>query len=93
MSVVVPDEDVFYFVGFLHSSGFDDWQEFDLQNKELLQFCEDAGIEVKQYLPHFGSEREWMRHFGSKWRLFQERKDQFDPKMVFAPGQKIFDSN
>ncbi|KAF8034049.1 hypothetical protein BT93_C0358 [Corymbia citriodora subsp. variegata] len=93
MSAVVPDEDVFYFVGFLHACGFDDWQEFDLQNKELLQFCEDAGIEVKQYLPHFGSEPEWMRHFGSKWRLFRERKARFDPKMIFAPGQRIFDRN
>jgi len=49
MSTVIPDEDVFYKVGFLHSSGFGDWQEFDLQNKEVLRYCEDNGIKVKQY--------------------------------------------
>ncbi|XP_030530037.1 cytokinin dehydrogenase 3 [Rhodamnia argentea] len=93
MSAVVPDEDVFYTVGFLHSSGFDDWQRFDLQNKELLSFCEDAGIEVKHYLPNFGNEQEWTRHFGSKWRTFCNRKTRFDPKMIFSPGQRIFNRN
>ncbi|XP_010047562.1 cytokinin dehydrogenase 3 [Eucalyptus grandis] len=93
MSAVVPDEDVFYTVGFLHSSGFDDWQQFYLQNKELLSFCEDTGIELKHYLPSFGNEQEWMRHFGSKWRRFRQRKARFDPKMIFSPGQKIFNRN
>ncbi|XP_030543438.1 cytokinin dehydrogenase 3-like [Rhodamnia argentea] len=93
MSAVVPDEDVFYAVGFLHSSGFEDWQEFDLQNKEVLLFCEDNGIKVKQYLPNYSTEREWMQHFGPKWRTFQESKAQFDPKMLLSPGQRIFNHN
>ncbi|XP_039160565.1 cytokinin dehydrogenase 3 [Eucalyptus grandis] len=93
MSAVIPDEDVFYTVGFLHSSGFEDWQEFDLQNKEVLLFCENNGIKVKQYLPNYNTEREWMEHFGSKWRTFQESKAQFDPKMLLSPGQRIFNHN
>ncbi|XP_030543439.1 cytokinin dehydrogenase 3-like [Rhodamnia argentea] len=93
MSAVIPDEDVFYTVGFLHSSGFEDWQEFDLQNKEVLLFCEDNGIKVKQYLPNYNTEREWMQHFGPKWRTFQEGKAQFDPKMLLSPGQRIFNHN
>ncbi|XP_030456701.1 cytokinin dehydrogenase 3-like [Syzygium oleosum] len=93
MSAAIPDEDVFYTVGFLHSSGLGDWQEFDLQNKEVLLFCEDNGIKVKQYLPNYSTEREWMEHFGPKWRTFQESKAQFDPKMLLSPGQRIFNHN
>ncbi|KAF2302705.1 hypothetical protein GH714_001290 [Hevea brasiliensis] len=89
-SAVIPDEEVFYTVGFLHSSGFDDWQKYDDQNKELLKFCEKAGIKVKQYFPHDKSKEEWINHFGSKWRTFRERKALFDPKMMLSPGQRIF---
>ncbi|XP_010026880.1 cytokinin dehydrogenase 3 [Eucalyptus grandis] len=91
MSAVIPDEDVFYAVGFLHSSGFEDWQEFDLQNKEVLHFCEDNGI--KQYLPNYSTESDWIQHFGPKWRKFEENKAQFDPKMLLSPGQNIFNHN
>ncbi|KAJ6742801.1 GULONOLACTONE OXIDASE [Salix viminalis] len=90
MSAVIPDEDVFYTVGFLHSSGFDDWQAYDQQNKDILKFCHQAGIEIKQYLPLHNSYKEWINHFGSKWRRFRERKAQFDPKMMLSPGQRIF---
>ncbi|XP_030515232.1 cytokinin dehydrogenase 3-like [Rhodamnia argentea] len=93
MSAVTPDEDIFYTVEFLHSSGFGDWQELELQNKEVLRFCEDNGIKFKQYLPNYSTEREWMEHFGPKWRTFQERKAQFDPKMLLSPGQRIFNHN
>ncbi|PON48728.1 Cytokinin oxidase [Trema orientale] len=90
MSAVIPDEDVFYTVGFLHSGGFDDWESFDEQNKEILKFCEDAGINVKQYLPHYKTQEDWMKHFGSKWKTFIERKSKFDPKKILSPGQRIF---
>ncbi|KAB2072399.1 hypothetical protein ES319_A07G013100v1 [Gossypium barbadense] len=93
MSAVIPDEEIFYTVGFLHSSGFDDREAFDDQNKEILKFCEEAGIGVKQYLPHFTSKDEWVHHFGSKWETFQQRKFQFDPKMILSPGQRIFNNN
>jgi cytokinin dehydrogenase len=94
MSAVIPDEDVFYTIGFLHSSGFDDWEALDVQNKEILLFCNNAGIEVKQYLPkYYKTKEEWKNHFGKKWRAFQERKSQFDPKMILSPGQGIFNNN
>eukprot|EP00257_Ricinus_communis_P002706 XP_002514119.2 cytokinin dehydrogenase 3 [Ricinus communis] len=89
-SAVIPDEDVFYTVGFLHSSGFDDWQTYDDQNKDLLNYCDKAGIKVKQYFPHYTTKEEWTDHFGSKWRTFVERKAKFDPKRMLSPGQRIF---
>ncbi|XP_050220050.1 cytokinin dehydrogenase 3 [Mercurialis annua] len=89
-SAVIPDEDVFYTVGFLHSSGFDDWQTFDDQNKDLLKYCDKAGIKIKQYFPHYSTKEEWMKHFGPKWTTFQDRKIKYDPKMMLSPGQKIF---
>ncbi|KAJ7979346.1 Cytokinin dehydrogenase [Quillaja saponaria] len=93
MSVVIPDEDVFYTVAFLHSSGFDDWEAFDIQNREILQFCEIAGIQFKQYLPHYKRQQDWEKHFGKKWRSFKEKKSKFDPRNILSPGQRIFNHN
>ncbi|XP_038700766.1 cytokinin dehydrogenase 3-like [Tripterygium wilfordii] len=92
MSTVIPDEDVFYCVGFLHSSGNDGWEEFDEQIKEIMKFCDNAGIGVKQYLPYYTTKQEWINHFGPKWATFQDRKAKFDPKMLLSPGQRIFNS-
>ncbi|KAK7411929.1 hypothetical protein VNO78_03373 [Psophocarpus tetragonolobus] len=92
MSASIPDEDIFYTVGFLHSSGFDNWKAYDAQNKEILQFCNDSGIKVKQYLPHYRTQEDWTNHFGPKWRTFVERKHQFDPRMILSPGQRIFNN-
>ncbi|XP_027368752.1 cytokinin dehydrogenase 3-like [Abrus precatorius] len=93
MSAPIPDEDVFYTVGFLHSSGFDNWKAYDAQNREILKFCRDAGIKVKQYLANYNTQEDWKNHFGAKWRSFLERKHQFDPRMILSPGQKIFDNS
>ncbi|KAK4746804.1 hypothetical protein SAY87_025841 [Trapa incisa] len=90
MSASIPDEEVFYAVGFLHSSGLNDWQRFDRQNKQILQYCKDNGINVKQYLPQYHTKEDWESHFGSKWRTFLTRKSRFDPKMILSPGQRIF---
>jgi cytokinin dehydrogenase len=90
MSAVIPEEDVFYVVSLLRSSGFNMWEAFDRQNEEILQFCENVGIKVKTYLSHYETQESWIKHFGSKWGSFQERKAQFDPKMILAPGQRIF---
>ncbi|KAM1587280.1 hypothetical protein ACFX1X_026797 [Malus domestica] len=90
MSAVIPDEDVFYVVGLLHASGFNDWQAFDEVNRQLLQFCTDAGIRVKQYLPHYKTREDWKNHFGRKWQSFQDMKVRFDPNKILAPGQRIF---
>lgn len=91
-STVIPDEEVFYTIGFLHSSGFDDWKLFDEQNEEILEFCAKSGIEIKQYLPNYKTQRQWIDHFGSKWTTFRERKIKFDPKHILSPGQKIFNA-
>ncbi|KAA8523254.1 hypothetical protein F0562_009677 [Nyssa sinensis] len=92
MSAVIPDEDTSYSIGLLHSSGDNGWEDLDEQNNEILQFCDKVGIKAKQYLPHYRTKEEWMNHFGSKWDIFQERKAQFDPKMILSPGQRIFNS-
>ncbi|XP_022154741.1 cytokinin dehydrogenase 3-like [Momordica charantia] len=91
-STVIPDEEVFYTIGFLHSSGFGDWKSFDEQNEEILEFCAKSGIEIKQYLPHHNTKQQWIHHFGSKWTTFQERKMKFDPKHILSPGHKIFNA-
>ncbi|KAL0333771.1 UNVERIFIED_CONTAM: Cytokinin dehydrogenase 3 [Sesamum angustifolium] len=90
MSAVTPDEDVFYNVGFLHSGGVNESDVFEVFNSQVLGFCEKAGIKVKQYLPYHKSREEWIKHFGSKWSIFQQRKMKFDPKMILSPGQRIF---
>ncbi|KAF5743058.1 cytokinin dehydrogenase 3 [Tripterygium wilfordii] len=93
MSAMTPDEEIFYTVGFLHTSGVGDWQAFDDLNKEILEFCDGAGIKVKQYLPNHATKQEWIDHFGPKWGVFQERKTSFDPRMILSPGQRIFNNN
>ncbi|CAI9100596.1 OLC1v1037725C3 [Oldenlandia corymbosa var. corymbosa] len=90
MSAVTPQEDTFYCVGFLHSGNDEDWKALDDQNNEILEFCEENGIKIKQYLPHYKTEEDWENHFGSKWNTFRERKARFDPKMILSPGQRIF---
>ncbi|XP_059284197.1 cytokinin dehydrogenase 3-like isoform X1 [Lycium ferocissimum] len=90
MSVVIPEEETFYCVGLLHSCGFNDWESLDGQNEEILNYCEKKGLKIKQYLPHYRTKEAWMNHFGKKWEVFQQRKSQFDPKMILSPGQKIF---
>ncbi|KAE8658172.1 Cytokinin dehydrogenase 2 [Hibiscus syriacus] len=92
MSASIPDEEIFYTVGFLLASGFDNWQTYDDQNMAVLQFCQNAGIEVKQYLPDYTTKDDWSRHFGPKWNAFQQKKQQFDPKFLLSPGQSIFNS-
>lgn len=92
MSAVIPDEDIFYTLGLLHSCGTQERDYFHHQNNEIIRFCEEAGIEIKQYLPHYDSNQDWMKHFGPKWKTFQERKMVFDPRMILSPGQNIFSS-
>ncbi|KAJ6352181.1 hypothetical protein OIU76_001403 [Salix suchowensis] len=94
-SVVTPDEEVFYLVALLRSA-LDNGEETQSleyltdQNREILNFCDDAGIKVKQYLPHYTTREEWMDHFGDKWDQFYQRKMEFDPRRILATGQRIF---
>lgn len=92
MSAVTPDEDIFYTLGLLHSCGAQEWGYFHHQNNEIIRFCEEQGIQIKQYLPHYESKQDWMKHFGPKWKTFQERKLMFDPRFILSPGQNIFAS-
>ncbi|KAK6120361.1 hypothetical protein DH2020_045899 [Rehmannia glutinosa] len=92
MSAVIPDEDIFYTLGLLHSSRPDQSGNFDKLNNEIIEFCEKAGIKIKQYLPHYKSKKDWMKHYGPKWNTFQETKTKYDPKMILSPGQRIFNS-
>ncbi|KAI9123228.1 hypothetical protein K1719_006117 [Acacia pycnantha] len=90
MSAMIPDEDIFYVVSFLHTSTYDQMEAYTEQNQMVLQFCEEAGIQIKKYLPQNLTRKQWMDHFGDKWKLFQQRKVQYDPKHILSPGQAIF---
>lgn len=94
-SVVTPEEEVFYLVALLRSA-LDTGEEIHSleylsnQNRQILRFCNDTGIKVKQYLPHYTTQHEWMDHYGDKWGQFRQRKFEFDPKHILATGQRIF---
>ncbi|KAJ1401313.1 Oxygen oxidoreductase covalent FAD-binding site, partial [Sesbania bispinosa] len=90
-SVVTPEEDVFYLVAFLRSALDTETLEYLInQNRQILRFCHDSEIKVKQYLPHYTTQQEWMDHFGDKWTQFNAMKMQFDPRRILATGQRIF---
>lgn len=91
-SVVTPDEDLFYLVAFLRSALDAETLEYlTNQNRQILRFCHDSEIKVKQYLPHYTTQQEWMDHFGDKWTQFNAMKMQFDPRRILATGQRIFE--
>ncbi|CAN1157955.1 Cytokinin dehydrogenase 3 [Linum perenne] len=90
MSAVIPDEDIFYSFGLLIITEVGDWQKYFDQNADILEYCANARIEVKQYLPTYSNQADWIRHFGAKWPIFQQRKAKFDPNFILSPGQKIF---
>ncbi|WOG91989.1 hypothetical protein DCAR_0311245 [Daucus carota subsp. sativus] len=97
-SVVTPDEEVFYLVALLRSAldGGEETQTLKYlsdQNRQILRFCDDAGIKIKQYLPHYNTQKQWMDHFGDKWPTIYQRKMEFDPKHILATGQRIFQPN
>ncbi|XP_065023031.1 cytokinin dehydrogenase 4 isoform X1 [Musa acuminata AAA Group] len=93
-SAVIPDEEVFYLVAFLSSapssSDHDNLERALKQNDKILDFCNKAGIQMKQYLPHYTTQEEWKAHFGDRWELFAHRKGIYDPLSILAPGQRIF---
>ncbi|KAF5821297.1 putative cytokinin dehydrogenase [Helianthus annuus] len=94
-SMVTPKENVFYLVAFLSSAmpsstGTDSLENILSQNKRILQVCETANLETKQYLPHYNTQEEWKKHFGSQWEVFVRRKFRYDPLAILTPGQRIF---
>ncbi|XP_024975304.1 cytokinin dehydrogenase 1-like [Cynara cardunculus var. scolymus] len=94
-SMVTPKEDVFYLVAFLSSAmpsstGKDSLEYILSQNKRILDVCETAKLDTKQYLPHYSTQEEWKTHFGSQWEVFVRRKFTYDPLAILTPGQRIF---
>ncbi|TVU34915.1 hypothetical protein EJB05_16771 [Eragrostis curvula] len=93
-SVVTPDEDVFYLVAFLRSAlpgAAQSLDELAQQNQRILEFCAEAGIGAKQYLPNHKAPHEWAEHFGAaRWERFARLKAEYDPRAILATGQGIF---
>ncbi|KAF6155786.1 hypothetical protein GIB67_007433 [Kingdonia uniflora] len=92
-SAVTPEGDVFYSVWLLRTTGKGNKAIVDFimnQNQEILNFCKKAEIKVRQYLPYYEKQKEWVDHYGDKWDLFRKRKMEFDPKHILATGQHIF---
>ncbi|KAF7065402.1 hypothetical protein CFC21_071507 [Triticum aestivum] len=90
-SVVIPDEEVFYLVGFLPSAiGPHSIKRTLNLNNQIIEFSNKASIGVKQYLPNYATEPEWKAHYGARWDAFQQRKNTYDPLAILAPGQRIF---
>jgi cytokinin dehydrogenase len=89
---MIPDEEIFYTFGLLRSATGDNLQLLEDQNEEILQFCVTAGINYKQYLPHYTTTNGWKKHFGTKWDNFLEMKLKYDPKLILSPGSCILSS-
>ncbi|CAL4973759.1 unnamed protein product [Urochloa decumbens] len=95
-SVVTPDEEVFYLVAFLRSAlpGAPEslsTEALARQNQLILDFCAEAGIGAKQYLPNHKAQDDWIEHFGAaRWERFARLKAEYDPRAILATGQGIF---
>lgn len=94
---MTPEEEVFYLVALLRSAvengneSQTTLENLGNQNRDILKFCKDSGIGIKEYLPHYSTQQEWKEHFGEKkWEKFKEMKLQFDPKHILSTGQLIF---
>ncbi|KAM7518213.1 hypothetical protein LguiB_017175 [Lonicera macranthoides] len=94
-SVMIPKEEVFYLVALLRSA-LDNGEETQSleylknQNSRILRFCENERIKIKQYLPHYTTQQQWMDHFEEKWSRIYHMKMEFDPRHILATGQQIF---
>lgn len=90
-SAVIPDEEIFYLVALLSSAPSHGSLDRALkQNTEIVEFCNKAGIKMKQYLPYYTTQEEWSGHYGDRWKMFGHRKRTYDPLSILAPGQRIF---
>jgi cytokinin dehydrogenase len=92
MSVMIPDEEIFYTIGILRSATGKKLEKMLDQNKKILDFCTMEGIAFKQYMPHYTTKEGWMKHYGPKWGKFVELKMKYDPKGFLAPGLNIYTS-
>uniref|UniRef100_A0A0E0CI18 cytokinin dehydrogenase n=1 Tax=Oryza meridionalis TaxID=40149 RepID=A0A0E0CI18_9ORYZ len=93
MTAVSGNDDMFYVVGLLRSAvAPGDVECLERENEAVLAFCDNEGIECKQYLPHYASQDGWRSHFGVKWSRVTELKAKYDPYGILSPGQRIFSS-
>ncbi|KAJ3706467.1 hypothetical protein LUZ61_010172 [Rhynchospora tenuis] len=88
-------ERVMYVVGVLRSINptvckMDCLNKILHEHQQIAQAASRPHIGARQYLAHHPSRIAWHEHFGSKWTRFAERKAQFDPLHILAPGQGIF---
>ncbi|XP_078161293.1 cytokinin dehydrogenase 10-like [Carex rostrata] len=90
MSVVTPDEEIFYAVSFLWSATANNTQTLIDANDQVVSICEEYNLGCKEYLPHFTNQQDWKRQFGNKWDKFVSRKKKYDPKVLLSPGQQVF---
>ncbi|KAG0581883.1 hypothetical protein M758_3G016900 [Ceratodon purpureus] len=95
LSVAVPEgpDEIFYIVAFLRNKlpeldGGPTLSTMLEDNDNILRVCEP--LRCKQYLPRHQDRIQWKRHFGSKWDLFVQNKQMFDPRAILSPGQNIF---
>lgn len=95
--MVLPQGEIFYLVALLRftheNPKVSEIKQMVAQNQEVVQTCIKNGFDFKLYFPHYESTVEWKSHFGDQWERFVDRKRQFDPKAILAPGQKIFTRN
>uniref|UniRef100_A0A453T935 Cytokinin dehydrogenase 1 FAD/cytokinin binding domain-containing protein n=1 Tax=Aegilops tauschii subsp. strangulata TaxID=200361 RepID=A0A453T935_AEGTS len=94
-SVALPEGEVFYLVALLRFCPGGRGrgaavEELVAQNGAIVDACRSSGYDFKTYFPHYRTEADWARHFGSKWARFVDRKARYDPLAILAPGQKIF---
>ncbi|KAL9232603.1 hypothetical protein vseg_007697 [Gypsophila vaccaria] len=94
-SLVTPEEEVFYIVALLTSAmpsptGSEGLEQILAKNKRILHICNIAKLGVKQYLPHYDNQDRWRAHYGPRWDVFAQRKNNYDPLAILAPGQRIF---
>ena len=93
MAVPEGPEEIFYIVAFLRNKlpdvdGGPTLAAMLEDNDNILRVCER--LRCKQYLPRHQDRMQWKLHFGSKWDMFVQNKQMFDPRAILSPGQNIF---
>ncbi|AES65432.1 cytokinin dehydrogenase 1, FAD and cytokinin-binding protein [Medicago truncatula] len=87
----IPDSATDYTLDLLHAAkGLDEVKAFQAQNHDILQFCNDAGIKIKEYLTRNKTHQEWVEHFGTKCNCLKREKLNLIPKEYCHQGKGFF---
>lgn len=54
----------------------------EAEKQSIIRICAQLGC--KQYLPQHQDTSQWRRHFGSKWEVFVQNNQSFDPRAILA---------